>query len=94
MTCVLTTACKGVLRLTGVPGVAAIYRSAGVPAAVKTKSYGQHRFSIRAGKTANVRVHLNAAARKKLRGVSSVLLVATVQLHSGVVSANVELNRP
>lgn len=94
LTCVLTTACKGLLRLTGLPGAAAAPQSAAVHvAAVTAKSFGQRRFSIRAGKTASIRVQLSAAGKKKLRHVTSVVLVATVQLRSGVVSGNVELTR-
>jgi hypothetical protein len=87
LTCVLTDACKGLLRLTGAP---AELRAA----ASKTKAYGSVRFKIRPGATKTVKVHLNAAGKKTVRRQSRVILVATAKVGATVVSANVELTRP
>jgi len=86
VTCVLTSACKGVLRLGGLPA------GAGARAA-KVRTYGKRRFSIRAGQTAAIQVALNAAARRLLGNLSSVAVRATAKVRSHTVVGTVELVR-
>jgi hypothetical protein len=86
LVCALTSVCNGVLRLTD---PAAALRAAGA----KPKVYGKRRFKIAAGATESVRIRLNAAGRKKLRGLSTVVLEATAKVGSRVVSSGVQLTR-
>jgi hypothetical protein len=86
ITCVLTSACDGVLRLTGLPARA-------LAAAVKAKVYGKRRFSIASGAVATVDVRLNAFGRRKLRKLSSVTLAATARVGSQTVTGTVVLAR-
>jgi hypothetical protein len=54
LACQLATRCTGHLRL--------------VPRTGKAKTLGTAKFSVKAGKTATIRVPLSAAGRKALRG--------------------------
>jgi hypothetical protein len=87
LTCALTTACEGVLRLTNgrVAKTAAKKK--------KVKVYGKKRFKIPAGKRRSVKVKLNAAGRKKFRKRSKVTLTATTKIGSRVISRRVKLRR-
>ena len=94
LACVLTSACKGVLRLGGLPA-AVVAAARPVPRAMTAGApvYGKHRFSIRPGETKPVRVRLNAAGRRKVRGLASVTVLATAHLGTRVVTADVALTR-
>jgi hypothetical protein len=87
VTCVLTSACRGVLRLTGTPA------RAFTSAAARAKAYGKRRFSIGAGATANVSVKLNAAGRKLLGNAASGTVVATAKVKKRLVTTSVSLVR-
>jgi hypothetical protein len=87
LTCVLTTACEGRLRLTNVPAAQAT-------AVIRAKVYGKARFSIASGVTATVNVRLNPVGRRKTRRLTSVTLLATAKVDSGVATSTVELVRP
>jgi hypothetical protein len=86
VTCVLTTACEGRLRLTNVP-------AARQTAVSRAKTYGKARFSIASGATAVVSVRLNAVGRRKTRRLSSVTLLASAKVGSGVATSTVALVR-
>jgi hypothetical protein len=86
LTCALTTACDGVLKLTnGKVTKAAAKR--------KVKVYGKKRFSIPAGKRKRVKVKLNRAGRKKLGRHKKLTLTATTKINSRVISRRVKLRR-
>jgi hypothetical protein len=85
LTCALTTACDGVLKLTN--------RGVAQAAKAKLRAYGRKRFSIPAGKRRSVKVRLNAAGRRKLGRRSTLTLVATAKIGSQVVSRRVKLRR-
>jgi hypothetical protein len=85
--CVLTTACRGVLRLSGAPA------RASTSAATRAKAYGKKRFVIPAGATASVSVKLNAAGRKLLGNAASGTVVATARVKKRVVTTSVSLVR-
>ncbi len=87
VTCVLTSACRGVLRLTGVPA------RAFTSAAARAKAYGKKRFSIAAGATASVSVKLNAAGRKLFGNAASATVVATAKVKKRLVTTSVSLVR-
>jgi hypothetical protein len=87
LTCALTTACNGMLRLTDVP---ARLRAA----AKKAKLYGSARYSIRPGKTKRIAIRLNADGRRKLGRRSTLTLLATTRIGGKVVSRSVKLRRP
>jgi hypothetical protein len=80
----LVTNCTGTLALQSVQqaGIARIAtkRKAKKP---KTVSYGAARFSIVAGETATIRLELNAAGRKLLRGHKTAKVWAHVRFGSG-----------
>jgi hypothetical protein len=90
--CVLTSACHGVLRLTDVPA-AALVAAARATGAGSARLFGKKRFSIGAGQTKTLRMRLNAAGRRKVRDVPSVLLVATARVAGQSVAAGVQLSR-
>src|SRR5262249_25901072 len=87
VTCVLTSACRGVLRLTGAPA------RAFTSAAARAKVYGKKRFSIASGATTSVSVKLNAAGRKVLGSAASGTVVATAKVKKRVVTTGVTLVR-
>jgi hypothetical protein len=87
VTCVLTSACRGVLRLTGLP-----VRSF-TNASARAKAYGKKRFTIPAGATASVSVKLNAAGRRLLGNATSASVVATARVRKRLVTTNVTLVR-
>ena len=87
LTCVLTSACRGVLRLTGAPA------RAFTSAAARAKVYGKKRFSIGAGATASVSVKLNAAGRKLLGNAASGTVLATAKVKKRLVTTSVSLVR-
>lgn len=84
LTCVLTTACEGVLELTNGPVAAARMR---------VKLYGRKRYKIPAGKRRRVKIKLNAAGRRKLGKHSTLKVTATTRIGSRVVSRRVKLKR-
>ena len=84
LTCVLTTACEGVLRLTNGRVTAARTR---------VRLYGKKRYKIPAGKRRRVKVGLNAAGRRKLGKRSALTVTATTTIGSRVVSRRVKLKR-
>jgi hypothetical protein len=84
--CALSSACRGVLRLTDVPARLRV-------AASKTGVYGKARIRVRGGQTKSIRVHLTAAGRKKVNGLGSIALLATARVHGQTVSAVVDLTR-
>jgi len=88
VTCVLTNACRGVLRLTGVPGAAAVRA-----ARAKVKTYGKRRFSIASGQTGSVSVPLNAAGRRTLGNLSSAVLRAVAKVRGHTVTYDVQVFR-
>jgi hypothetical protein len=93
LTCVLTTACHGVLRLAGAATPAAAV-APGPRAARGAKSYGKRRFAIAAGATKTVRVRLNAAGRREARGLASVALTASARIGTRTVATDVTVTRP
>lgn len=86
LTCVLTTACDGLLRLTN--------QTAGVAnASAKVKTFGKKKFSIPAGKTKRIKVKLNKAGKRKARGRKKLALTASATIGSQTVSKRVKLKR-
>lgn len=86
LTCALTTACDGLLRLTN--------QTAGVAnAAAKVKTFGKKKFTIPAGKTKRIKVKLNKAGKSKARGRKKVTFTATATIGSQTVSKRVKLKR-
>ena len=87
LTCALSTACRGTLSL-GPPGaVIAANRTH------KAVSYGRATFSIRAGHTQSIRIKLNAAGQKRLRGHTSLRVAATAKVGTKAVTTIVTLRR-
>jgi hypothetical protein len=87
LTCVLTTACEGRLRLANVPVAQAT-------AVTRAKVYGKARFAIASGATAVVSVRLNRAGRRKTQALSTVTLLATAKVGKRVATSTVDLVRP
>ncbi len=88
LTCVLTTACNGTLKLTD--------QTTGLRAA-KTKKvtvYGSTRFSIKARKRKTIKVGLNRAGRRKLGRRSSLTLTASATIGGKTYSSRVKFKRP
>jgi len=85
VTCVLTTACEGLLRLTN---------QAGAAARKKVKTYGRKKYSIPAGKTKRIRIKLNKAGKKKARSRKSVRFNVTTKIGGKNVSGRVKFTRP
>jgi len=90
LTCVLTTACNGTLRLAGLPA-GAVTRARG--RAKKGKVFGKARFRIASGQSALVQVRLNPAGRKQVRDLSSITVVARAQVKRGTALGTVSLSR-
>jgi hypothetical protein len=88
LTCALTTACDGTLRLTD--------QTTGLRAAKakKVTVYGSARFSIKARKKQTVKVSLNRAGKKKLGRRSSLTLTASATIGSKTYSTRVTFKRP
>ena len=88
LTCVLTTACNGTLKLTD--------QTTGLRAAKakKVTVYGSTRFSIKAGKKKTIRVGLNRAGKNKLGRHSSLTLTASAVIGGKTYSSRVKFKRP
>ena len=88
VTCALRGTCRGTLTLDRPGGVAATKQ------ARRPVIYGRGSFSIRAGHTQKIRVPLNAAARKLLRGGrTSLRVAATATVGTKSVTTLVTLRR-
>jgi hypothetical protein len=87
VTCRLDTTCRGLLQLIGGARAASASESA------KRKVYGRARFSIRAHRTARVKVKLTKAGRKLLKRRRSVRVLARVKVGSRTTTAKVTLSR-
>ena len=90
LTCVLTTACNGTLRLAGLPAGGVTRARA---RAKKGKLFGKVRFRIASGQSAVVQVRLNRAGRKQIRNLSNVTVVATARVKRGTALGTVALSR-
>jgi hypothetical protein len=88
LTCVLTTACNGTLKLTD--------QTTGLRAAKakKVTVYGSVRFSIKARKKKTINVSLNRAGKTKLGRRSSLTLTASATIGGKTYSSRVKFKRP
>ncbi len=87
--CRLSTACNGTLTLAQKPSAGA--SAARAKKRKKAPSFGSTHFSIAAGKTVAVTVHLNAAGRHFVRGRKKTVVYATVTVAGKRVTLRVAL---
>jgi hypothetical protein len=87
LTCALSATCRGLLTL-GRPGAVTAAKKAHKPV-----TYGRTTFSIPAGHTQSIRIKLNAAGQKLLRGHKSLRAAATAKVGTKTVTTTLTLKR-
>ncbi len=92
LVCKLTTLCTGALRLQS-GGPATARTAATTTKTAAPKLYGSARFSIKAGKRAEIKIALNQLGRQLVRGHSLVTLYANATISGQVVSVKVKLTK-